>query len=240
MDDAVKLIAARISGRRRSQGRQESAQDSRRPKAPRRTGGQGEDRAKAETSAENEIRRRPSLRRRPQAPRSLRQEAEGSGARRQQQKRQARRHSPCRAKTRGAQMATRTMEARAGRAHKRRSARAKKIFFDLLNSSPGNIGKPRDRPSLRYQGLRSDRTKAHLQGDDCRRPDCGRQGGTCARRRCRRFGVIVDRAQDKNGDLVGKPLQWKEEDGAAAPYRPGHPRPYEGPASAWATTFWRA
>ncbi len=122
------------------------------------------------------------------------------------------------------------MEDEGSRVEKARPAKpAKEDILQFIQSSPGNVGR---REIARAFGIKgSDRI-------DLKRilKELAADGLIADTRRSIRkeaipqVGVIVVRSQDRNGDLIGTPLHWDEEDGAPPRILIEIRRQYTGPA----------
>src|SRR5208282_6424656 len=114
-----------------------------------------------------------------------------------------------------------------------RDARSKKLakedVLQFIQSSPGNIGRREIARAFGIKGADRIDLKRILK-------ELAADGLIADSRRHMRketlpqVGVIVVRSQDKNGDLVGTPLHWDEEDGAPPRILLNITRQYQGPA----------
>jgi ribonuclease R len=106
---------------------------------------------------------------------------------------------------------------------------AKEDILQFIQSSPGNIGRREIARAFGIKGADRIELKRILK-------ELAADGLIAdSRRRMRReaipqVGVIVVRSQDKNGDLIGTPLHWNEEDGEPPRILLDITRHYAGPA----------
>ncbi len=105
----------------------------------------------------------------------------------------------------------------------------KEDILQFIHSSPGNIGRREIARAFGVKGADRIDLKRILK-------ELAADGLIAnSRRRMRKaelpqVGVIVIRTQDKNGDLIGTPLHWDEEDGAPPRILLEITRQYQGPA----------
>ncbi len=106
---------------------------------------------------------------------------------------------------------------------------AKEDILQFIHSSTGNIGRREIARAFGIKGadrIELKRILKELAAD-------GLIADTRSRMRkeaLAQVGVLVIRAQDRNGDLIGTPLHWNEEDGAPPRILLDITRAYQGPA----------